>query len=80
MFLRSPISVSVSWSDEMRCYLAIDEVFSWHGQGDSVQEALQDLADVIAEDYEDLQGSPGELSEPLQERLNIMKRYFEDAR
>lgn len=77
--LRCPISASVSWSEEMNSHLAVDYVFQWHGQGDSIQEALQDLADVIAEDYEDLQSWPGELSEPLQQRLTIMKRYFEDA-
>lgn len=79
LFLRCPISVSVSWSQEMQCYLAQDYVFHWHGQGDTVEEALQELADVIAEDYNDLQSWPGELSDPLQKRLAIMKRYFEDA-
>jgi predicted RNase H-like HicB family nuclease len=78
--LRFPISARVTRSDEMDCFLAMDYVFNWHGQGDSVQEALQELADVIAEDYEDLRSWSGELSKPLQERLNMMKRYFEDAR
>jgi len=64
----------------MECYLAVDHVFQWHGQGDTVHESLQDLADVIVEDYEYLRNWPGELSQPLQERLTTMKRYFGNAR
>ena len=79
LFLRCPISARVSWSKEMNCYLASDYIFHWHGQGITTSEALQDLADAIAEDYDDLRQWPGELSLPLQNRLAIMERYFEDA-
>jgi hypothetical protein len=80
LFLRCPVPASVVWSQDMVCFLAVDYVFDWHGQGGTMQEALQDLADVITEDYLELNNWPGRLSKPLQTRLNIMKRYFEDAR
>lgn len=80
LWLRCPMPVHVKWSEEMHCFLAVDEIFHWHGQGDSAQDAIQDLAEVIAEDYDDLRNWPGKLSVPLQERLTVMKRYFENAR
>lgn len=77
--LRAPIPIQVSWSAEMECYVAVDDVFQWHGQGDTLEAAIADLADVIVEDYRELRAWPGTLSAPLQQRLSIMKRYIGDA-
>lgn len=76
---RSPVPITVNWSQPMACFVAMDEVFHWHGQGDSVDAAKDDLADVIVEDYESLRNWHGKLSKPLQERLAILMRYIEDA-
>lgn len=77
--LRASIPIRVSWSSDMSCYVAVDDVFQWHGQGDTPEEALADLVDVIVEDYCELSEWPGTLSPPLQKRLNTMKRYIGDA-
>lgn len=77
--LHCPIPTHVNWSEEMQCYLAVDTVFEWHGQGHSSQEAIQDLAEVIAEDFRELRDWPGQLSPSLRQRLTIMKGYFGDA-
>lgn len=80
LVLRCRIPVRVERSSEMNCFLAEDDVFQWHGQGETALAALQDLADVIAEDYNELRNWPGTLSRPLRQRLNTMKRYIGDAR
>jgi hypothetical protein len=79
LHLRQAIPAHVEWSAEMNCFLAIDDLFQWHGQGGSAQMALQDLANIIVEDYNELRNWQGTLSRPLQERLNTMKKYIEDA-
>lgn len=77
--LREEIPVQVQWEEEMQCYVAYDHLFDWYGTGDSPNDAVRHLAEVLLEDYQDLNEMEGDLSPELQGKLSEMRRYILDA-
>ena len=57
-------------------YVAYDDMFDWYGVGDNVNMALRHLAEVIVEDYEDLEQNAERLFPNLREKLELMRRVL----
>ncbi len=63
----------------MQCFVAYDDLFGWHGMGNTIQETLDDLAEVILEDYLDLLKWQHSMSQDLHKKLSLMRKYITHA-
>ena len=78
--LRTSIPVRVVWEEEMGSYVAYDDMFGWYGVGEKVDLALRHLAEVIVEDYEDLEQEAERLLPNLKKRFEEMRKVLFHAR
>ncbi|RLT37675.1 MAG: hypothetical protein DWI57_13380 [Chloroflexi bacterium] len=78
--LRTHIPVRVVWEAEMGGYVAYEEIFGWYGVGDTRRAAMRHLAEVIVEDFEDLQQDEDRLLPDLQAKLHLMREILVYAR
>ena len=74
--LRMSIPVRIVWEEEMGGYVAYDDMFGWYGVGDNVDIALRHLAEVIVEDYEDLEQNAQRLFPNLRKKLELMREVL----
>lgn len=74
--LRTSIPVRVLWEEEMGGYVVYDDMFDWYGVGDNVDMALRHLAEVIVEDYEDLEQNAERLFPNLRKKLELMRKVL----
>ena len=77
--LRLHIPVLLGYSSLMDAWIATEDSFGWHGVGGSVNEAIEELSDSIAEDYVYLSKWPGQLAPHLAERMAAYRKYIVDA-
>lgn len=77
--LREYLPVRVEWETEMGAYVAYDDTFGWYGVGGSLGKAVQHLAEIIIEDYQDLIEDEDDLFPDLLIRLQHMRKIIIDA-
>ena len=57
-------------------YLVADDLVPLYGVGVTAREAMADYRSVVVEYYEDLEASAAELTNPLREQLDLLRRIF----
>ena len=78
--LRQPIAVRIEWSDEMECFVAYeDAVGLWYGAGDSKEDAVSVLQEVMVDIYADLESNQGHLHPRMCRQLEQMRRVIAHA-
>lgn len=78
--LRHPIAVRIEWDDEMGCFVAYEEALGlWYGAGDSKENAVSVLQEVLIGVYADLESNQDHLHPRLCRQLDQMRRVIAHA-
>ncbi len=75
--LRHPIPVRVEWDDEMKYFIAYEDALGlWHGTGNSPEEAIGVLEEVMLGVYADLEKDQDRLHPRMRRQLEQMRRVI----
>ena len=80
LVLRNPIPVHLDANPATSSYTAYEEAFGlWYGMGATPEEALDELADVVAEMYRDLEREEAHLAPQLRRDFAKMREVIAHA-